>query len=96
MRKYEEEHYKFENIKDVIYPWVKNELTDTQALNGKHFSEKNTPVIPFVGDLKVVFAIKRGEEQFEILKEKYSNLTFIDNPYYKNQELQSFRLKEQK
>ena len=23
MRKYEEEHYKYENIKEKIYPWVK-------------------------------------------------------------------------
>ena len=69
MRKYEEEHYKFENIKEIIYPSVKNELTDTDALNGKHFSEKDTPVIPFVGDLKVIFVIKRGSETFEILKD---------------------------
>ena len=40
MKKYEEEHYKFENIKTKIYPWVKSELKDTLALNGKHFSEK--------------------------------------------------------
>ena len=24
MRKYEEEHYKYENIKEKIYPWVKS------------------------------------------------------------------------
>ena len=69
MRKYEESHYTFENIKDKIYPWVKNELTDTQALNGKHFSEEDTPVIQFVGELKVIFVIKRGEDIFEVLKD---------------------------
>lgn len=69
MRKYEEEHYRFDNIKEVIYPWVKCNFKDTHALNGKHFSEKDTPIIPFVGDLNVVFVIKRGDEQFEILKD---------------------------
>ena len=69
MRKYEEERYKLENIKDVIYPWVKNELKDTYALNGKHLSEKDTPVIPFVGELKVIFAIKRANDHYEILKD---------------------------
>ena len=44
MRKFEEEHYKIENIKDHIYPWVKSELKDTLALNGKHFSEKDAPL----------------------------------------------------
>ena len=69
MRKYEEEHYKFDNIKDKIYPWVKNELTDTIALNGKHFSEKDAPIIQFVGDLKVIFVIKRGTDTYEVLKD---------------------------
>lgn len=40
MKKYEEENYKYENICDKIYPWVKTELTDSHALNGKHFSKK--------------------------------------------------------
>ena len=48
MRKYEEEHYKYENIKEKIYPWVKSELTDSQALNGKHISEKDTLVVSFL------------------------------------------------
>ena len=48
MRKYEEEHYKYENIKEKIYPWVKSELTDSQALNGKRISEKDTPVVSFL------------------------------------------------
>ena len=69
MRKYEEEHYQYDKIKDKIYPWVKNELTDQQALNGKNFSEKDTPVIGFVGDLKIIFVIKRGEESYEVLKD---------------------------
>ena len=56
-KKYEEENYKYENICDKIYPWVKTELTDSHALNGKHFSKKDAPVISFLGDLNVVFAI---------------------------------------
>ena len=69
MRKYEEEHYQYDKIKDKIYPWVKNELTDQQALNGKNFSEKDTPVIGFAGDLKIIFVIKRGEESYVVLKD---------------------------
>lgn len=68
MKKYEEEHYKYENIKELIYPWVKEELADRHALNGKNISEKDTPVIAFLGDLKIIFAIKRGES-YEILKD---------------------------
>lgn len=69
MKKYEEEHYRFENIKDCIYPWVKGDLRDSGALNGKSISEKDTPVIAFVGDLKIIFAIKRNEDSYEILKD---------------------------
>ena len=32
--------YKYENICDKIYPWVKTELTDSHALNGKNFFQK--------------------------------------------------------
>ena len=60
MKKYEEEHYRYEKIKDCIYPWVKEELRDSKALNGKNISEKDTPVIAFAGDLKIIFAIKTG------------------------------------
>lgn len=69
MKKYEEEKYRYENIEDYIYPWVKDELTDTRALNGRRFSEKDTPVIAFAGDLKIIFVIKRNEDVFEILKD---------------------------
>ncbi|MFR6715163.1 MAG: hypothetical protein ACLUTE_04675 [Dorea longicatena] len=69
MKKYEEENYKYENICDKIYPWVKTELTDSHALNGKHFSKKDAPVISFLGDLNVIFAIKRAEDAYEILKD---------------------------
>ena len=69
MKKYEEENYRFENIRERIYPLVKTEFTDTEALNGKHFSEKDAPVIAFLGDLNIVFAIKRGEDAYEILKD---------------------------
>lgn len=50
MKKYEEENYRLENISEQIYPWIKAELTDSQALNGKHFSEEDAPVIGFLGD----------------------------------------------
>ena len=69
MRKYEEKNYLFENIKDNIYPWVKESLVDHVALNGKFISDKDTPIIYFVGDLMIIFVIKRGEDKFEIVKD---------------------------
>ncbi|EOS70672.1 hypothetical protein C818_01269 [Lachnospiraceae bacterium MD308] len=66
MKKYEEEHYCYNNIKDRIYPWVKNEMTDSHALNGRRMSEQ-TAAIAFVGDLKIVFAIKRDGDNYEIV-----------------------------
>lgn len=69
MKKYEEEHYKYENIKDKIYPWIKKELKDTHALNGKNISEKDTPVFVFVGELKIILVIRRGEESYEVMKD---------------------------
>ena len=69
MKKYEEEHYQYEKIKDRIYPWIRKEIKDSHALNGKNLSEKDTPVVAFTGDLKVIFAIRRGEETYEILKD---------------------------
>lgn len=69
MRKYEEEHYLFENIKDKIYPWLTQSLVDHQAINGKMISEKDTPLVSFVGDLMILFVIKRGEETYEIIKD---------------------------
>lgn len=68
MKKYEEEHYLYENIKEKIYPWIKNEMKDSHALNGKHMS-KNTAAISFVGDMKIVFAIKRDGDQYEIVQD---------------------------
>ena len=62
-------HYKWETIEDQVYPWIKNELTDTQALNGKHFSEKDAPVVVFLGELKIIFVIKRNADVFEVLKD---------------------------
>ena len=66
MKKYEEEHYCYNNIKDRIYPCIKNEMTDSHALNGKRMSEQ-TAAIAFVGDLKIVFAIKRDGDNYEIV-----------------------------
>lgn len=69
MKKYEEEHYKYENIRKSIYPIVKSRLYDRKALNGKTLSEKDTVVISFAGELKIIFAIKRSEAVYEILKD---------------------------
>ena len=69
MRKYEEKNYLFENIKDKIYPWVKESLIDHAALNGKFISPKDTPIISFVGDLMIIFVINRGDDKFEIIKD---------------------------
>lgn len=69
MKKYEEEHYLFEKIKDKIYPWVKETLVDYKALNGKYISPKDTPIISFVGDLMIIFVIERGEDTYEIIKD---------------------------
>lgn len=69
MKKYEEEHYLLENIRDHIYPWVKESLVDHQALNGKLISEKDTPLISFAGNLMVVLVIDRGNDAYEIIKD---------------------------
>lgn len=69
MKKNQEEKYLFANIKDSIYPWVKQSLVDHVALNGKYISEKDTPLVSFAGDLMVAFAIKRGEDIYEIVKD---------------------------
>lgn len=69
MRKYEENRYILEEIKDQIYPWVKGELADTKALNGKYISEKDTPVVSFISGLRIIFVIKRGEDVYEVLKD---------------------------
>lgn len=70
MKKYEEEHYRYERIQDKIYPWIKEELTDLHALNGKHISENDTPIVSFIGGLKIIFVIKRGEDVYEVLKDQ--------------------------
>lgn len=69
MKKYEEERYRYEAIQDKIYPWVKTELSDSDTLNGKHISEKDTPVVSFLGELKIIFVIKRDEDVYEVLKD---------------------------
>ncbi len=69
MRKYEEQHYLFENIKEQIYPWITQSMREPLALNGKGISIKDTPVIPFAGELMILFVIKRGEEAYEIIKD---------------------------
>ena len=79
MKKYEEKHYFFENIKDRIYPWVKKELKDYEALNGKFVSEKETPMVAFVGDLFIIFVIRRGEDSYEIITENTDVVKDIRN-----------------
>ncbi len=69
MRKYEEKKYLFENIKDRIYPWVKEELRDSKAQNGKNISEKDTPIVSFINGLSIIFVIKRDEDVYEVLKD---------------------------
>ena len=59
MMKYKEEHYLYKNIKDKIYPWVKESLVDHKALNGKYISDKDTPIVSFAGDLMVIFVIEK-------------------------------------
>lgn len=59
MNKYEDEKYRFENIKTQIYPWVRKELGD--------ISEKDAPVVSFINDLRIIFVIKRAEDVFEVL-----------------------------
>lgn len=70
MRKYEEEHYRLDKIKDNIYPWVKGELIDYKVINGKEISEKDTPLIAFAGDLHIVLVINRGNDTYEIIRDK--------------------------
>ncbi|OUP48757.1 hypothetical protein [Lachnoclostridium sp. An181] len=69
MKKYEEDRYIQEHIREHIYPWIKEKLVDHEVLGGRIISEKDTPLVSFVGDLMVVFVIKRENETFEILKE---------------------------
>lgn len=69
MKKYEEERYRWKNIREDIYPWIKESLVDHQALNGKYISDKDTPLISFVGDLMIVFVIRREGGTYEILKD---------------------------
>ena len=76
MKKYEEENYKYENICDKIYPWVKTELTDSHALNGKHFSKKDAPVISFLGSWK-------GEVRMQEEKTAENKANYIDGGNFK-------------
>jgi hypothetical protein len=85
MKKNQEEKYLYDNIKDSIYPWVKQNLVDHVALNGKYISEKDTPLVSFVGDLMVAFAIKRGDDVFEIVKDNMlPDDCDIEQLYYKS------------
>lgn len=61
MKKYEEERYCFDNIRDQIYPWVRKELGE--------ISEKDTPVVSFINDLRIIFVIKRDEDVYEVLRD---------------------------
>ena len=48
---------------------IKSRLYDGKALNGKFLSEKDTVVIRFAGELMIIFAVRRSEEVYEILKD---------------------------
>lgn len=69
MRKYEENRYILDNIKEHIYPWVRGELAGARALNGKNITEKDTPIVSFINGLKIIFVIKWGEDVYEVLKD---------------------------
>lgn len=69
MKKYEEERYLFQNMKENIYPWVKETLVDHEVLGEKMISEKDTPLVSFVGDLMIMFVIRRENGTFEVLKD---------------------------
>lgn len=69
MRKYEEEKYRLDKIREKIYPWIKGELIDYQVINGKEISEQDTPLITFLGDLHVVLVINRGNDTYEIIRD---------------------------
>lgn len=69
MKKYEEERYLLANIQTKIYPWVKESLVDHQALNGTFISEKDTPLVSFVGNLMIIFVIERAGNTYEIVKD---------------------------
>ncbi|WP_461811923.1 hypothetical protein [Faecalimonas sp.] len=70
MRKYEEEKYRLDKIREKIYPWVKGELVDYQVINGKDISAQDTPLITFVGNLHIVLVINRGNDTYEIIRDK--------------------------
>lgn len=48
-------------MEKYIYPWVRKELGD--------ISEKDTPIVSFINDLKIIFVIKRDEDVYEVLKD---------------------------
>lgn len=70
MRKYEEDKYRLDTIREKIYPWVKGELIDYQIINGKDISAQDTPLIKFVGDLHIILVINRGNDTYEIIRDK--------------------------
>ena len=65
MKKYKDEQYQFESIRDKIYPWVRKELGD--------ISEKDSPVVSFINDLRISLSGEGadfgGEDVFEVLKD---------------------------
>ena len=69
MKKFEEEKYLFDNIKHKIYPWIKESLVDRQVINGPLISDRDMPIISFVGDLMIILVINRGDDQFEMIKD---------------------------
>lgn len=69
MKNYEEKDYEYNSIRKSIYPLVKNRLYDSGASNGGTLSEEDTIAISFAGELKVIFAVKGENEEYEIMKD---------------------------
>ena len=79
MKKYEEEKYRFENIKERIYPWIRREVGTPYALKGKRITEKDTPVVSFIGDLRIILVIK-GDEDWQVCVVKLADDLVIMAP----------------
>lgn len=79
MKKYKEEKYRFENIKEWIYPWIRREVGTPYALKGKRITEKDTPVVSFIGDLRIILVIK-GDEDWQVCVDKLEDDLVIMAP----------------
>lgn len=60
----------FEEIRNRIYPWVREIPEDRKGWEQEGYSPEDTPLLSFVDGLMVVFVVYRGEESYEVLKKK--------------------------